>query len=130
MLKPLVLVLLGAAAATAFILSCSDDAPADVDAAAACDCPDAEPPLAGRIVRVLSDDVAIEANTQGAASAFCPAGGTLLGGGCALGDSNAAITLSQALAAPDSEQFACAWNNPTNDANAMIATAICLVPAE
>ena len=130
MLKPLALVLLGAAAATAFILSCSDDAPGDVDAAAACDCPDAEPPLAGRIVRVTNDAGAIAANNQGNASAFCPAGGTLLGGSCALGDSNAAITLSQALAPSDVEQFACIWNNPTNDANTMIVTAICLVPAE
>lgn len=130
MLKPLVFVLLGAAAATAFILSCSDDAPADVDAAEVCDCPEAEPPLVGRIVRVTNDTQVIDANAVGTAPVVCPTGGTLLGGSCDLAESNAEITLNRAAAGSDPDSFTCKWNNPTNEANTMIATAICLVPAE
>ena len=129
MLKTLVLVLLGAAGATAFILSCSDDAPDDVDAAAACDCPDAEPPLAGRIVRATANGP-IEANSPATAQVVCPTGATLLSGTCALEENAPDITLNFTEAGTDLPGFVCGWNNPTNDANTMIVTAICLVPAE
>jgi hypothetical protein len=83
----------GAASGIAFVLSCGDnlsvqanadaaiDAPKVPDAAPICDCPAAEPPLAGRFV-VVSLTRTIAANNTGARSAVCPAGSQLISGSC------------------------------------------------
>ena len=88
MTKTILIGLAGAALACALILSCGGDDQSGADAQAAdaqtaCDCPASEPPLAGRIVRV-TDTVALAVQDSGGISAICPAGGTLLGGGCGL----------------------------------------------
>ena len=127
-MKTLIIALTGAALACALILSCGNDSPGDADAAT-CDCPAAEPPLAGRIVRV-TNTVALAAQDTNQTNADCAAGGTLIGGGCALQTVDDRIFVS--YASPDiggSESWACRWNNSTTDANTGVATAICLMPA-
>ena len=129
MLKSLALLLAGAAAAATLIVSCSDDAADDADAAA-CDCPAAEPPLTGRIVRVEGR----ETNTAMVITAFatCPASSTLLGGGCYTeggerltpqlvmsGEPNGGTTVYQ-----------CRWRNPTAVEVTTVAYAVCLTPAQ
>ena len=64
------------------VVACGDDSPGDADAAT-CDCPAAEPPLAGRIT-VVHGTRLIPANGADLAEAVCPMGATLLGGGCRL----------------------------------------------
>jgi hypothetical protein len=90
------LLMSGVVAGGAFILSCGDnlgvttittiaDASVDgsmpVDAAPACDCPAAEPPLAGRLV-VVSNDRTIPANDKGIEGVGCPPGARLITGNC------------------------------------------------
>lgn len=119
----------GAVLACALILSCSDDSPTEADAQVACDCPSAEPPLAGRIVRV-TQTVAIPAQGSAIVNANCSENALLIGGGCRVDQSNPGITLSNSAPEPDPniEGFFCVWNNP-GVANTGIATAICLTPA-
>lgn len=117
----------GAVLACALILSCSDDSPSDADAQVACDCPAAEAPLAGRIVRVTETD-AVPAEGFAAVTARCAPDAILLGGSCGLDQANNVITLNEARANPTSEAFICVWNNPTMIANTGIAIAICLTP--
>ena len=128
-MKTLIIALGGAALACALILSCDNDSPDSADAQTACDCPTAEPPLSGRIVRV-TETVALAAQDSGGLNAPCAAGATLIGGGCGLQTVDDRVLLS--YASPDlggAETWACRWNNPTTDANTGIATAICLMPA-
>jgi hypothetical protein len=87
------LLVTGAASGVAFVLSCGDnlsvkanadaaiDAAKAPDAAPTCDCPPAEPPLAGRFV-VVSNTETIAANDFGTQSALCPAGSQLISGSC------------------------------------------------
>jgi len=127
-MKTLIIGLAGAALACVLILSCGNDSPGSADAAT-CDCPAAEPPLSGRIVRV-TETVALAAQDIGGTGASCAAGATLLGGGCALQTLDDRVTVS--YTSPDvggAESWTCSWNNPTTDANTGIATAICLMPA-
>jgi len=127
-MKTLIIALTGAALACALILSCGNDSPGDADAAT-CDCPAAEPPLAGRIVRV-TETVALAAQDTGGISADCAAGATLVGGGCALQTIDDKIMVTYASPALDgAERWTCSWNNPSTTANTGVATAICLMPA-
>jgi len=133
MTKTILIALAGAAVACALILSCGGDDQSGSDAQAAdaqtsCDCPAAEPPLSGRIVRV-TETVPLAVQDTGGVSSICDTGATLLGGGCGLqtGDDRIFISLSTPGGSPAS--WACRWNNPTTDANTGIATAICLMPA-
>ncbi len=129
MIKSLVLVLAGAVAAAAFIVACSDDSPGDADAAV-CDCPAAEPPLAGRVVRV-------EDRTTGSFSvlvptARCPSGATLLGGGCYT-EGNESLTPRLIMSGEPSggtTAYGCRWSNTTMVEVTTVAYAICLVPAQ
>lgn len=117
----------GAVLACALILSCSDS-PSGADAQETCDCPAAEPPLTGRIVRV-TQTVALPAQGDAFIAANCAAGGVLVGGGCATEVASSQIPLWRAT--PDeggAEVFSCGWTNSTTDANTGIATAICLMP--
>ena len=130
-MKSLIIALGGAALACALILSCGDDSLGDADAQTTCDCPAAEPPLSGRIVRV-TETVALAAQDTAGVGARCATGATLLGGGCDLETPDKGITIF--LNTPSDptggvEAWACRWNNPTTDANTGIATAICLMPA-
>ena len=130
MLKNFALVLAGVAGATAFILACSDDSPGDADAAV-CDCPAAEPPLAGRITRV--EDQFTGAQARYFPSARCPDNSTLLGGGCyAAGAGAASVTLTSSGApgiSPDPRVYECKWTNISETEVTVTAWATCLTPA-
>jgi hypothetical protein len=130
----------GAILSAAVILACGNGSPGDADAAA-CDCPEAEPPLAGRIQVV--EDVRSPGTAGGVAAVLCEsataaADWTLLGGGCRVDDDNAGdLILYQAGPIPFSETnqtmggYACNWRNPISaPIDAVKAYAICLVPAE
>jgi hypothetical protein len=128
--------LAGAAFSAAIILACDGNSPSDADAAT-CDCPEAEPPLAGRIVMV---DDERNPGTSGypVAVAHCESAPgahdwILLGGGCYVNDDNdeelilyqAGPAESHALGA----SYACRWTNPTEiTIDAVVSRAICLIP--
>ncbi len=120
----------GALACAALIVGCSDDSPSDVDAAV-CDCPAAEPPLAGRVVSVRSSGNPIAPGSGGGAAADCPQGSTILGGACEVMNDDANVLVSESrFVRTGGAQFVCKWSalNATV-ANTGVAEAICLVPA-
>ena len=121
----------GALFARALTLACGDS-PADARAdAGACDCPAAEPPLAGRITRVTGTQSLTQGGV-GAAQALCPGGSTLLGGGCKLADnvSDPLFHLINAGTNGDGSGYACFWQNSNSVARDGIAEAFCLVPPQ
>ena len=89
--RSILLVASGAVAGIAFVLSCGDnlsssvDAAVDIpkapDAAPLCDCPAAEPPLAGRVVVISTDDT-VDPNFESSGTASCPVGSQLISGSC------------------------------------------------
>lgn len=124
------LVVTGAALGIGLILACGDDSPTDADAAV-CDCPAAEPPLAGRII--LSDESTSPIPALGSTSQSneCPTGATLLSGSCLLETIDNEVTLSQSgFEVFDDTVWVCRWNNPTSQANVGKVRVICLMPAE
>lgn len=132
------LILTGAFLGAGIVVACGDDSPADVDAQDAsptCDCPSAEPPLAGRITidDVFVVEVPLPANDSAGNGVTCPAGKTLLSGSCRLQTADPEVTLSEAGfndATPGLISWDCAWNNPTPRANTGIVRVMCLSPAE
>jgi hypothetical protein len=122
----------GAGVAVALLLACSDDSPSVADAAdgAACDCPSAEPPLAGRLVRVRGE-VQLGPLSSDVASAGCPFGATVVSGDCSLLPGPRRNTvLGQSLAViGDGESWRCGWDNQNDETLTGVATALCLVPA-
>ncbi|MBE7448937.1 MAG: hypothetical protein HS111_08585 [Kofleriaceae bacterium] len=125
--------LCGAAFATVLILACGDDdSSADARAdAGACDCPAAEPPLAGRIVRVVGTQN-VAGGGVGGTGVLCPTGSTLLGGGCKLAD-NATDPLFHLINAGtngDGSGYRCTWQNSNSSGRDVIAEAFCLVPPQ
>ena len=128
--------LLGAALAGALIvIGCSDDSPADADAAT-CDCPAAEPPITASRVRRVDSMVTLGTNTIAAPLAVCPAGELLLGGSCYIDLDNTAreVTLMQSGAEPkaaadEARQWSCHFLNTSMVATAEVrAQAMCLRP--
>ena len=125
----------GFVAGVIFVLSCGDgDSPDPADAAVPCDCPAAEPPLAGRIVRVISRRE-IAGMTLAGWSAQCELEDIVLGGGCYFASGDPKFTLSSSTPAPtDGQSVPFAWycevyNGTPNPINAS-AHAICLKPAK
>ena len=119
-------------AAAALILSCSDDSPRDADAPV-CECPAAEPPLAGRLTTVEDRRENPGAVPGFSAVARCPDGATLLGGGCEadpLASSVVLIAAGRRSTTPDPKLFGCEWRNTNNDSpEYVLAWATCLMPA-
>lgn len=126
MKRTILATLSGAVLACALILSCSDS-PSGADAQVACDCPEAEPPLSGRIVQ-FDETIALPAEGNALATALCGEGGIILGGGCTTENGAMPITVSYGAPQQAPEAFNCGWNNPTLQATNGIATAICLMP--
>ena len=132
-MKPFTLPVLAVAsfaAGVAFVVACSDDGPGNADAAS-CSCPAAEPPLAGRIVPITASK-AIPANGGALASAGCPQGAVLLGGGCRL-NITGAVVLEEAgpnRDSPSQPAYWCSWKSSAADARMGTAEAICLMPAQ
>lgn len=131
MMKNLILVALGALVATALVVSCSDDSPGDADAAV-CDCPTVE------TVVDLRPAQSVPAGVNTLAIASCPAGSTLLGGGCELsqaGSTNAdidlhVITSGRRETAGNPPKYECQWVNTAVGAKNVDvkAWAACQVP--
>jgi len=127
MLKNLVLVLTGAFGALALVVACSDDSPGNADAAV-CDCDPAEPPLAGRIVRL--EDRRTETTFGVFAGVTCPDGSMLLGGGCYGEGPTGVLTLIDSGSAEGGPLgWACSWINQPPEAVTVVAWATCLLPA-
>ena len=134
-IKTTMTLLTGAALGVATVLSCSDESPPRADAAA-CDCAPAEPPLAGRIVEIVSTVRLSPANVgpafgKGAAPAQCPLNATLISGGCAANlNQTPDIVVEQSYPVTDSGTgWVCVWKNGRNEETPVRAFALCLVPA-
>lgn len=129
MMKTLITLAAGAGFAIALLVSCGDDGVA-VDAAnPVCDCPAAEPPLAGRIYYVTETN-SVPANTRGGTGAVCRAGDQLLGGSCTTADPGARpnIHLDQSGAPelPANPVWICDFMNNENVLVQIKSVAICL----
>jgi hypothetical protein len=122
--KHLSLVLAGAVAGIALVLSCSDNLPKPADAAT-CDCPVGEPVLtAARAVRV-EREFTVPANGRGGAGVFCPDNSIVMGGGCAFDEGQVSdIILMESL--PGEKAWDCYWKNPTNSPINVRAVVRCL----
>jgi len=136
-----VLVLAGAALGVTLVWACGDDAPpvdAAADAAPVCDCPAAEPPLAGRIVVTTEGGtVTLSANGTATAATGCPSvDATLIGGSCYVnsGDLGALgnVTLVRSgINDPTAvgPSWECAWHSTNSTDLTVTVRAICLLPA-
>lgn len=133
MIKAIALVLFGATIATGLLISCSDDSPRDVDAAV-CDCPAAESPIPGRVMRIRGQDDVLAANGVARGIATCPAGATLITGWC--GSVNMAgtppqLALVQAGAEPSQPGvWQCDWQNYNGGSATVHAEVVCLMPPQ
>jgi hypothetical protein len=123
----------GAMFSLLLILSCSDDSPDRADAAS-CECPLAEPPLAGRAIEVQREVTLPAANIppkngQGVETVDCPRGSFLLSGGCAASVGAVPDTVIEA-SWPSSDSWVCVWKNNSNEPVPVRAIARCLMPAQ
>lgn len=142
------LLMTGAAPAVVFVLSCGDnlrlkanadaaidaavdtavDAPTALDAAPACNCPAAEPPLAGRFF-IVSKFNKIPGNNFDLVGAACPAGSQVISGSCTqdLLNPYRNLTLQQSgffeIAAAE---WVCWFRNNSSDEVTVRASVICL----
>jgi hypothetical protein len=118
----------GVLAGVVLVLSCSDDSPGQVDAGA-CDCPAAEPPIAGRTVIVDQTQV-IAANGSGGQGAVCPQGARLLSGSCTTADGIQVlnVTLQQSGFYTTEQAWTCQFKNNEATPVTIKASAICLMP--
>lgn len=120
----------GAVVAAGLILACSDDSPPHADAAT-CDCPAAEAPIAGRVMLVTAT-TPVSATSSAVGGAACPAGATLLTGGCGQDGTdidNMLVYKSQPMD-DGSERWACGWHNERATEVTGKAYARCLMPAQ
>ncbi len=123
-----VLLLAGMLAGIVLVMSCSDDSPGNADAAT-CDCPAAEPPVAGRLVRVSNTQI-INPGSNLVQGAGCPGGGLLISGMCTneLVSSGADLTLQQSGTEGDAQSWYCWFKNNSASPVTIKVTAICLMP--
>lgn len=132
-MKTAIVFLAGAAAATGLVLACSDDSPRPADAAT-CDCPAAEPPIAGRVTHVRGLDDTLPANSVVNAIATCPADSTLVGGWCDFVNvpgTPPQLALVKAGATPAiAGAWQCTWQNYNGGSATVHAEAVCLMPAQ
>ena len=138
--RSILLLMTGAASGIAFVLSCGDNlsVKANADAAVAvpqtpvCDCPAAEPPLAGRFVTIHNTQI-IGPNSSLNQTASCPAGSQLISGSCTKDELNPGrrLTLEQSGFYRD---FPNVWwcffrNNEPQEPVTIRVTVTCLKPA-
>jgi hypothetical protein len=137
--KSILLMLSGVTAGIAFMISCGDnwhsgadaaDAPKTPDATPACDCPVAEPPLAGRLVVVDVLEL-VDGNSQRSTNLSCPPGAQVISGSCAVDnpipDKN--VTLKESGFIQNPPGWRCSYsNNETSQITYRVA-ALCLNPA-
>jgi hypothetical protein len=127
----MLLVALGIVLGVGLVISCGQG-PSTADAADTCNCPAAEPPLTGRVVQVTAKASILAGFSQSAVS-VCPAGATVLAGGCRLDALNPDVILVDdgPLTPNDGTSIGwyCGWKNPTADTVNVTGFAICLTPA-
>jgi hypothetical protein len=139
--RSILLLMTGAGSGVAFVLSCGDnlsgrvdaavDAPKAPDAAPICDCPAAEPPLAGRFV-VVSNTRTLAAMGIGGNSALCPEGSQLISGSCTQDLVNPVpnLTLQQSgFYAISPREWSCDFRNNEPFPVTIRASATCLMLA-
>lgn len=121
----------GAALATGLFLSCNGDSPGDADAQVDCNCPAAEAPLEGRIMRV-EDTLLIPANSDGRSGVLCPTGAVLLSGGCSVDDGGTNLRVVETLPSNLPLQgWECRYRNfDAANPHTVRTYGLCLVPAE
>jgi len=129
--KSFLLVAAGAVGGVLFVLSCGDDGPADVDAAApVCDCPAAESPITEGRLEIRDNQVAIPAGGYATESNGCDAPAITFQAGCRLAEANPQVALSEAGPYPDVPgSWSCAWNNAGATPATGIVRVVCLNPA-
>lgn len=122
------LLLAGMLTGIVLVLSCGDDSPGKADAAT-CDCPAAELPIAGRLMRFSNTRTLDPGNTNGN-SASCPQGGLLISGSCTNNASSLPdLTLQQSgFVSDDSQGWSCYFKNNSAVPVTIKVTAICLMP--
>lgn len=127
MIRELTLAAMGAGAALAMVLSCSDEAPPTADAAV-CDCP-----TLVTVEQVIPDAGGGPGIVR--ATALCPAGFTLAGGGCEAYAKAAPFSElrlfsagGRALASDPVKAYVCEWDNPLEIRATITAWAACLSP--
>jgi hypothetical protein len=141
--RSILLLMTGAASGIAFVLSCGDnlsgranadaavDAPKAPDATRVCDCPAAEPPLAGRFVTIHNTAI-MGPNDIMNQSARCPTGLQLISGSCTKDELNPGrrLTLEQSgFYREDPNEWWCMFrNNETSDVTIRVSVT-CLKPA-
>lgn len=117
----------GALIGACLVVACSDDSPADADAAV-CECPAAEPPLQDRIVP-FSQSVSVTM-TGGGGGTGCPDGATLISGGCLLEGADGTVKLAYAgiFRGGPSPVWRCEWGGTAGATINGTVEAICLLP--
>jgi hypothetical protein len=122
------LLLAGMLAGIVLVLSCSDDSPGKADAAT-CDCPAAELPIAGRLMR-FSNTRTIDPGSVNGNSASCPQGGLLISGSCTNNNASSLpdLTLQRSGFDNDEQGWSCYFKNNEAVPVTIKVTAICLMP--
>lgn len=128
----------GLVAGIILVLACGDDSPSEADAAPTCDCPEAEPPLAGRIV-FEEHGVALAATAGAQCDLVDGAFPLVLSGGCrvvddavrASGDVKLVESYKKSENTEDGlmDTWMCTYDNATGDLVDVMITLTCLVPA-
>jgi hypothetical protein len=114
---------LGLVVGVGVIVACSDDSPPDVDAGGTCECPDAEAPLADRLVRRTQMET-IAAMDEGGLSADCADFEIVINGSCSSGGT----MLLQDSGSVDGTFWGCSYRNDDVNPHDATATVLCLQP--
>ena len=124
----LVSLIAGMFAGVLLVLSCGDDSPGNADAAT-CDCPAAEPPLAGRIM-IIDQTRTIDAGSRGLAATACPQGALRLEGSCTTAtiNPNRNVTLEQSGFYGGLTEWNCEFKNNEATPVTIKASVVCLMP--
>lgn len=142
--RSVLLLLSGAMAGIAFILSCGDnlsikanadaaiDAPKAPDAAPVCDCPAAEPPLANRLVMTSGHGI-LGPNWWGASGIYCPPGAQPISGSCTIdgpySNKDVILTESGFLFDTYGAGWRCSFHNNEPTQFTYTVAVLCLKPA-
>ncbi len=120
--------LAGVFAGVMLMLSCGDDSPGVADAAM-CDCPAAEPPIAGRVT-IASQTQVIAAGDNGGQGVGCPSGAQLLSGSCTTENVNPIrdVTLQQSGFYGAEQGWHCEFRNNEATPVTIKVSVICLMP--
>ena len=123
-MRTLAVFALGLVVGVSIIVACSDDAPSDVDAAVACDCPASEAPWGDRLVRRMDTQTIAVGELSGPVSAFCNEGELAVHGSCTSGGTMFLLDAGSSTG----EGWACNYRNEDVNPHDATATVLCLQP--